>query len=121
MAATLPDGTTVELRPLAQGICARYRVEFPDEEERYGDAGHEWCVHDNQHILHWAVLEVRGSEGLLARQIAWLSRVLAARAFPLERLRRDLELAAEAARAEHPNEPRLAEVLRDAARGVSHG
>jgi hypothetical protein len=90
-----PDGTTVDLRDLARAVCERYRAEFPDEQERYGDAGRAWCVHDNQYILHWALLDARGST-TLEGQVAWLARVLHARDFPLERLRRNLELAADA-------------------------
>ena len=89
-----PDGSTVDVRSLAKQICARYRAEFPDEEERYGDAGQAWCVHDNQYILHWAILDVRGTI-TLDEQIAWLARVLDARDFPLDRLERNLEIAAE--------------------------
>ena len=89
-----PDGTLVDVRDLARHVCARYRDEFPDERERYGDAGQAWCVHDNQYILHWALLDTRGTTSL-ADQIAWLARVLHARGFPLDRLRRNLELAAE--------------------------
>jgi hypothetical protein len=91
---TAPGGSAVDVRALAKQICARYRSEFPDEEERYGDAGEAWCVHDNQYILQWALLDAAGTAAL-ADQIAWLARVLAARDFPLERLRRDLELAAD--------------------------
>ena len=89
-----PDGSPVDVRSLAKQVCARYRAEFPDEEERYGDAGQAWCVHDNQYLLHWAILDARGTTSM-DEQVAWLARVLAARDFPLERLRRDLELAAE--------------------------
>ena len=89
-----PDGTTIDLRSLAKDVCARYRSEFPDEEERYGDAGQAWCVHDNQYILHWALLDAQGAT-TLGDQIAWLARVLHARDFPLDRLRRNLEIAAE--------------------------
>ena len=92
--AQLRDGQILELRALAQEICTRYRAEFPDEEKRYGHAGIEWCLHDNQHILSWAVTEVNGFGGL-ERQLAWLAGVLEARDFPLERLARDLEIAAE--------------------------
>ena len=46
------EGGTLRLRPLAEEICRRYRAEFPDEQERYWDAGIAWCVHDNQHILN---------------------------------------------------------------------
>ena len=89
-----PDGGTVDVRTLAQEVCRRYRAEYPDEEERYGDAGQEWCVHDNQYLLHWALLDVQGTTSL-ADQVAWLARVLQARDFPLDRLARDLELCAE--------------------------
>ena len=87
----------IELVPLAEEICRRYREEFPDEVGRYGEAGAEWCVHDNQHILNWAVLAQAGDVEL-AREIAWLARVLAARDFPLDRLVRDLEIAADVVR-----------------------
>jgi hypothetical protein len=81
---------TLFLAPLAARICRRYREEFPDEEQRYGDAGMAWCVHDLQWILSWA------AAGELSANVEWLARVLAARDFPVERLARALELAAEA-------------------------
>jgi hypothetical protein len=52
--AFTPDGAPIDLLSLAREICARYRHEFPDEEERYGPAGMEWCLHDNQYLLAWA-------------------------------------------------------------------
>jgi hypothetical protein len=97
--AVLAGGREIDLLPLAREICARYAAEFPDEQERYGDAGRAWCVHDNQHVLHWSVLDARG-EMALQEQVAWLARVLEAREFPLDRLARSLELAAEVVRAE---------------------
>jgi hypothetical protein len=90
----MEGGERIDLVALAEEICARYRSEFPDEQGRYGDAGVAWCVHDNQHILNWAVGAVSGFVEL-ERELAWLGRVLEARAFPLERLARDLEIAAE--------------------------
>ena len=95
-------GREIELRPLAVEICRRYRKEFPDEEERYGEAGNAWCVHDNLHILNWAFLET-AHVSVLDHQVRWLGRVLAAREFPVERLARDLELAADVVRTEHPD------------------
>jgi len=83
------------LAPLAYEICRRYRAEFPDEQERYGDAGIAWCVHDTQYLLAWAVLDL-DLKGHFAESVTWLARLLAARDFPLDRLARDLELAAEA-------------------------
>jgi hypothetical protein len=91
---TAPDEGTVDVRTLAQEVCRRYREEFPDEQQRYGDAGVAWCVHDNQYLLHWALLDARGATSL-ADQVAWLARVLRARDFPLDRLARDLELCAD--------------------------
>jgi hypothetical protein len=92
--AALPGGQQLDLLALAREVCRRYRDEFPDERERYGDAGHQWCIHDNQHLIHWAILDVQGVTKI-GEQVGWLSRVLHARDFPLDRLRRDLELAAE--------------------------
>ena len=108
VSAQLPDGETLDLRAVAQEICRRYRAEFPDERERYGDAGVAWCLHDNQHILNWAVNEWNGYGGFEA-QLALLAGVLEARDFPLERLARDLEIAADV----------LADVLAAPQRGLS--
>ena len=87
-------GEQLDLAAPAREICRRYRLEFPDEEERYGEAGMAWCVHDNQHILSWAVMAVEYGLGM-ERQLAWLADVLSSRDFPLARLVRDLEIAAE--------------------------
>lgn len=86
----------VSLLPLAEEICRRYRDEFPDEAERYGDAGNAWCVHDNQHLLFWGAGAVEGWVNM-ERQVGWLANVLEARDFPLDRLARNLDLAAEVA------------------------
>jgi hypothetical protein len=87
----------IDLVALAEEICRRYRDEFPDEQERYGDAGLAWCVHDNQHILAWAV---GGRNGYvdLEGELSWLARVLSSRDFPVDRLARDLDIAAEVVR-----------------------
>jgi hypothetical protein len=95
--ATLGEGEPIDLRALAEVICMRYRDEFPDEQGRYGDAGVAWCVHDNQHILNW-VVGARNGYVDLERELGWLARVLGARDFPLDRLARDLEIAAEVVR-----------------------
>jgi hypothetical protein len=69
--ARVEGGARIDLLALAQEICRRYRGEFPDEAGRYGEAGVAWCVHDNQHILNWAVGEVNGFVAL-ERELAWL-------------------------------------------------
>ena len=99
-------GTELDLLAPAREICRRYRAEFPDEAERYGDAGMAWCVHDNQHILSWAVLAIEHGLGM-ERQLEWLADVLRSRDFPIDRLVRNLEIAGEVVEA-----PALAERLR---------
>jgi hypothetical protein len=91
---SMRGNATFDLVPLAQEICRRYQLEFPDEQERYGDAGQEWCVHDNQHLLHWGAESVDGFVDM-QHEVSWLARVLEARDFPLDRFARDLELAAD--------------------------
>lgn len=90
--AETEGGQVLDLEGLADAVCRRYEAEFPDERERYGDAGPAWCRHDNQHILNWAAGATRGWVDL-ERELAWLARVLEARDFPLERLARNLDLA----------------------------
>jgi len=106
------DGTVVALADLADAICRRYRAEFPDERERYGDAGEAWCRHDNQWILHWAVEDL-DLPGRLDGQLRWLAGVLDARGFPVPRLVRNLEIAGAAAR--EADQPELGDRLTRAA------
>ncbi|MGD0167239.1 MAG: hypothetical protein ABSC51_08120 [Gaiellaceae bacterium] len=88
---------SVELRPLAGESYRRYKTEFPDERERYGEVGESWYVHDTLWLLSWAALEIRYEGGVLPANLSWLAQVLAARDFPLERLARSLEITAEVA------------------------
>jgi len=94
VSSPLAGGVTLDLVALAEEICAQYRLEFPDERERYGDAGIAWCVHDNQHLLNWATESVNG-ELDIRQEVAWLATVLEARDFPADRLARDLDIGAE--------------------------
>jgi len=96
--AVLPDGTAVDLRPLAGEIAKRYYAEFRDEAERYGPAGEQWCLHDNLYLLAWAIQEARDGTVVVAEQALWLASVLEARDFPVARLVRDLEIAGEVTR-----------------------
>ena len=119
VSAVLADGRALDLVGLATAICHRYREEFPDEEQRYGEAGNAWCVHDNQHLLNWAVGAVNdGSD--MKDDVAWLASVLESRGFPIERLARNLDLAGDIAgdRVAGPEGDRVSGVLRDAAEFV---
>lgn len=92
------DGTEpLDLLALAREICLRYRLEFPDEEERFGEVGNAWCVHDNQYVLDWAIEAVGGYVDM-RQEISWLASVLEARDFPLDRLARNLDIGADVVR-----------------------
>jgi hypothetical protein len=115
--ATTPAGRRLDLVALAADACRAYKQEFVDEGQRYGQAGEEWCVHDNQHVLNWAVLSLAG-EVDFEEQIAWLGRILEARDFPLERLARSLELLCATVRRVHPEDPELADRIESGAKLV---
>jgi hypothetical protein len=109
-----PAGRELDLRALAVESCKAYDAEFPDNQERYGPAGFQWCVHDSQHLVNWATLSLTGTLPF-HEQLAWLARILEARDFPLDRLARHLELLAEAVLRTHPEERPLSEQLRGGA------
>lgn len=115
--ARLTDGPPIDLASLAREVCRRYRAEYPDETERYGDAGQAWCVHDNQHILNWAAGAVNGYVDL-ERELGWLARVLEARDFPLDRLARNVDIGAAVVR-EQVGGPRGDRLAGELARGAS--
>ena len=114
-ATAIVRGETLDLAPLAREISRRFLLEFPDERERYGDAGLEWCVHDNQWLLGWAAEALELGGGHLVGNVRWLARILAARGYPAARLVRDLELAAEVVGEETDATHAVAERLRHAA------
>ena len=90
------DGSETDLDPIAAAVCSRYFDEFPDDLERYGDAGRAWCVHDSLWLLAWAIADNDFGDVSLAGQVRWLAGVLSAREFPVDRLARHLELLADA-------------------------
>lgn len=74
-------------------------------------------MHDNQYLINWAVIEANGYGGF-ERHLAWLADVLEARDFPLERLARDLEIAAAVLEAAGPRGRPPSAVLQDGARRI---
>ena len=115
---TSPHGRRLDLVEIARKTCIAYDQEFPDERERYGTAGAQWCRHDCQHLLNWAVLSL--TEGLdYERELAWLARVLEARDFPLPRLARCLVLLAQTTRESVADEPQVAQRLQHGAAFIS--
>ena len=112
--ASIGDGPPLDLAALAREICRRYRDEYPDEQERYGDAGMAWCVHDNQHILNWAAGSVNGYVDL-QQELSWLARILESRDFPLDRYARNMDIAADVITDREPRQTELVGALRDAA------
>jgi len=113
-------GEELDLVALARVICVRYHDLYPDEDERYGAAGMDWCRHDNQWLLSWAVGDVVGATDL-DEQVSWLARVLHGRDFPVERLAHNLRLAADVVTEDLPSQQgaALGEVLRRAAHAVA--
>lgn len=95
--ATLPDGVVLELRPLAREITDRHLLRHTEDLQRYGETGREWCTHDNQHLINWAVLAVCDALSF-DEQLAWLANILMSRGYPLANLADNLETAAETAR-----------------------
>lgn len=80
--AELPDGTPVALLPLAEQVAAVHLGRHPEDVARYGpDLARQWCIHDFQHVLAWAV-EDQDLEG----QLAWLAGLLDARGYPVANL-----------------------------------
>jgi hypothetical protein len=110
-AAELRDGELLFLAPLAHEVSRRFLAEFPDELERYGNAARDWCVHDNQWLLDWAVSGATIGTDLFVERVTWLDGVLAARGYPRERLVRDLELLAEVVTGSSEARMELAAVL----------
>lgn len=97
MTATLPDGVLLELRPLACEITDRHLRRHPEDVERYGDVAREWGIHDNQHLVNWAVLDTRGVLSF-PEQLRWLANVLGSRGYPLANLADNLQTGAQVMR-----------------------
>ncbi len=95
----LEDGSVLALGPLVDAIADRYYDAYPDEVERYGPAGREWCIHDNLYLLAWAYAAQYG-DVRFEEQVLWLARVLHSRDFPIARLAHDLRIAADVVLAE---------------------
>jgi hypothetical protein len=93
--AVFPGGAVVRLPPLAEAVSTAFFERFPEELDRYGEAGRDWCRHDNQYLVAWAAHEASAEDGTLAYNVDWLCRVLGARDYPLERLADALRIAAD--------------------------
>src|SRR4051794_24618155 len=120
-ASAVVRGETLHLSPLAHEISRRFMEEFPDEAERYGEAALAWCVHDNQWLLGWAAEDIELGGGHFLGQVLWLANVLGSRDYPVERLVRDLELAAEVVGDETEGRRELVARLRGGADALRRG
>lgn len=118
--ARLPDGTELDLVPLARKIADAHLARHPEELERYGEAVRAWCVHDNQHLLDWAALDLAGAVDLDA-QLRWLANVLTSRGYPLASLADDLRTAAAVLRRRPSSAGRRALAARLAAAATALG
>ena len=84
----MAGGGELDLVALASEATDRFCDRVPDYEQRYADGvGRAWAMHDLQHLINWAALDVAGQTSL-DEQVAWLAGVLAARDFPGSSIRR---------------------------------
>ena len=91
----LRAGTTVAIAGLAAEATERHLARHPGEVARFGQYTAEWCRHDLQWVLSWAVQDADGQPVDLLEQLDWLARVLTARDYPAASLADALdELAA---------------------------
>ena len=77
----LSDGTEVDLHALAVAVTEIHLQRHPDDSERYGTLAWEWCVHDTQHLLAWAIGDLD-----FVGQLRWLAGLLHARGYPVANL-----------------------------------
>jgi hypothetical protein len=102
---------------VAETICERYYAEFPADDQRYGDRGRRYCVHDNAYLVAWLAdaLDTAGS-GSFATNVEWLRSLLEARGFPMDAFRRNLHLVGEAVATLRPDDRiRIDELISGAA------
>ncbi len=116
--ARTPDGEIVDLVLVAERTAAAFVAAFPDYVERYGPVAIPWCVHDDQHLLNWAILSLSDQVDF-EHELAWLARVLESRRFPLAWLASGLELLAGTTRELYPNLTDVATRLAEGAAFVS--
>ena len=112
---TTLSGEEIDLIGPARSATEAFIAECPAYLERYGEAGRQWCIHDHQHVLNWALIR---SEERFAEEIDWLRGILEARDFPLEWLARGTELLADAFQQARPDLSATAERLRGGAARV---
>jgi hypothetical protein len=116
--ARTPDGATVDLVFVAERAAEAFVAAFPDYAERYGPVAIPWLVHDDQHLLNWAILSLGGQVDFEA-ELAWLARVLESRDFPLKWLASGLDVLAQTVRDLHPTLVEVAARLDDGAAFVA--
>ena len=83
--------------PVAATVTEQLLAEFPELAARYGQRGRDYGVHDTAYQMGWIVSAIElDSPDILRSNVIWLRDLLAARGFPLEPFRRNLELTIEA-------------------------
>ena len=93
----LRDGSLIELVAPAIAASQRHLAAHPEERERYAPYAEDWCVHDLQWLLFWAILDADDQGVDLPAQVDWLARVLGSRGYPLASLADALETLADEA------------------------
>ena len=85
--------------PAAEMVTTRLLAEYPELEERYGERGRAFGIHDTAYQIAWIVnaVELQSPERL-SRDVLWLREILRARNFPMNVFRRNFELSISACR-----------------------
>jgi hypothetical protein len=79
----LRTGEVIVLAPLAVQASEQHLASHPEELEQHGPHARDWCAHDLQWLLLWAIMAADDQGVDFDAQLDWLARVLAARNYPL--------------------------------------
>jgi hypothetical protein len=88
------DGVRIDLLAIATEAADRHHERHPEDVGRLGESARDWCIHDTQWLVAWAILDVQGYTSF-ADQLEWLTSLLRARDYPIEHVAEGLLTAAE--------------------------
>jgi hypothetical protein len=80
---TLDPSFGPEVLAAAEDATVRFAVTHPEMDERYGERGRAYAVHDNAYLVAWVqdAVELEAPD-TLRRNLRWLLDLLVAREFP---------------------------------------
>jgi hypothetical protein len=80
---TLDPSFGPDVLAAAEEATVRFAVAHPEMDERYGERGRAYAVHDNAYLVAWVqnAVELKAPD-TLRRNLRWLLDLLVAREFP---------------------------------------